>query len=241
MGIVMKRVLRWCGSLACIVLLSCGLHAQKSEAKKFKQKRQTLTGIWKADDQGTYQIRQEGPNVWWYGRGPAGGSDWQNVFCGALSGTQLEGEWADLPPGGAQSSGRIQLQVNFQQLVKQSETGGLGGSQWSFAPDATVGGGGTSVGDLGSELNSIDTRSRLPKSFKVGGPGGDDKADSVVQLPGNVVAWFEASANNLEGVMRRLAGDDAVNRYLEWEQNQHPSSALDKVDLRLKAISKIVR
>jgi hypothetical protein len=59
-----------------------------------------LTGVWHANDGGTYQIRRDGNRVWWYGRGPKNGLDWQNVFSGTISGNQVTGEWADLPPGG---------------------------------------------------------------------------------------------------------------------------------------------
>ena len=235
----MKQVLKpSCLVLTFVMLASSAADAQKSEVikRKFPTKMR-LTGIWQANDGGTYQIRQEGAKVWWYGRGPNNGRDWQNVFYGMLTNNQLTGEWADLPAGGAQSSGTLQLQIQPGHLTKILDTGGFGGSEWS--PGAATTGGGASIGNLGAALSTINTSSSLPEHFRVGQSG---KADGAVEfpVPGDVVAWFDQSAPMLENLLRRLAGDEAVRQYLAWEDQRHPTN-LQRVDLRLKAINKLVQ
>lgn len=238
----MKRVLRpSCAVLACMVVLVSAMRAQKTAVQKLKSPLAavpSLTGIWQANDQGTYQIRQEGTKVWWYGRSPNNGRDWQNVFCGVITNDQLVGDWVDLPPGGAQSGGSLQIQIQAMHLTKLAGTGGFGGSEWVPA-SGIPSSGGASLGNLGAELANIDPRSRLPGGYRITQGGGSGKADSVIEIPQDVAIWFDDSASVLEGVMRRLAGDEAVNRYLDWEQRQHPST-LQRVDLRLKAINKVV-
>jgi hypothetical protein len=227
-----------CVLLAGVVITVSATKAQTRTRTVPRAAFQQLTGVWKANDGGTYQIRQEGTKVWWYGRSPNNGRDWQNVFYGTVTNNQLAGEWADLPPGGAQSGGSLQLQIDGGRLTKVLETGGFGGSEWTLAGEATIGGG-ASIGDLGAELGNIHNDSALPNNFKVV-PGGG-KSDSVVEIPisGDVVAWFNQSAPVLEDLLRRLAGDEAVRQYLNWEQSQHPNN-LQRVDLRLKAINKVI-
>ena len=44
----------------------------------------TMTGTWKANDGGTYYVREAGTTVWWLGEGKNGG--FTNVFRGTRSG-----------------------------------------------------------------------------------------------------------------------------------------------------------
>lgn len=90
-----------------------------------------LTGTWKGDDGGTYYVRQTGNELWWYGKDANGGQSWSNVFHGSISGSRISGTWADVPPGAANSSGIlvIDIQGNSRMTATQ-KTGGFGGSNW---------------------------------------------------------------------------------------------------------------
>jgi hypothetical protein len=90
-----------------------------------------LTGYWKSDVGGCYQIRQNGNEVFWSG-GPIGASA-HNVFHGAVAGNTLTGLWYDLPANtyqafGASLSARIE---NNNKIVKVSESGPYRASTWT--------------------------------------------------------------------------------------------------------------
>lgn len=90
-----------------------------------------LTGYWKSDVGGCYQIRQKGNEVFWSG-GPVGASA-HNVFHGALAGNTLTGLWYDLPANtnqafGASLSARIE---NNNKIVKVSESAPYRATTWT--------------------------------------------------------------------------------------------------------------
>jgi len=90
-----------------------------------------ITGKWQADDGGTYYIRQIGNQVWWYGEYSPTNPAFSNVFLGTINNNQINGSWADVPKGSAQSSGSIQLRiVSYNRIEAVSKTGGFGGSVW---------------------------------------------------------------------------------------------------------------
>jgi hypothetical protein len=96
-----------------------------------------LTGKWKADDRGTYYIRQIGNEVWWEGRSEERGKEWSNVFHGEIKGKHIIGKWADVPRGEARGSGTLHLEMHFRdgnvvELRKAKEVGdGFGGGTWT--------------------------------------------------------------------------------------------------------------
>lgn len=233
--------MRSIAKLLCVILtliISVSTAESQKEAAKTRKSpplaSQSLSGIWHANDGGTYQVRQEGTKVWWFGQSPNNGRDWQNVFYGTITNDQLVGEWADLPGGTAQSSGMLQLQIQPGRITKLSETGGFGGSEWSGPNES---GTRTRINDVGAVTKNIETSSKLPQEYH-----GDSKADGAISVPisSNVIEWFNSSAAPmLQGILQRLAGDEALRQYLNWESQQHPSD-LQRVDLRLKAINEII-
>jgi hypothetical protein len=96
-----------------------------------------LTGKWKADDRGTYYIRQIGNEVWWEGRSEERGKEWSNVFHGEIKGKHIIGKWADVPRGEARGSGTLHLELHFRdgkvvEIRKTKEDGdGFGGGTWT--------------------------------------------------------------------------------------------------------------
>jgi len=235
----MKSVIRTsCVIVACVAIVISVTQAQKKKPKATKSPISSLTGVWRGNDGGTYQIRQQGTKVWWYGQSPNNGRDWQNVFSGVITNGQLDGEWADLPPGGMQKAGSLQIRIGAGRLTRIDGTGGFGGSTWVPASGMPVGG--CSVGNLGDELTKI-VPSQLPTRFGTVTEGKAESTTGLPQIPETVVSWFNDSEPVMEEILRRLAGDAGVSEYLDWERRQPEPSALKRVDLRLKAIHRIVR
>ena len=95
----------------------------------------SLTGIWQANDGGTYYLRQIGNVLWW--NGMSGGTDgrtFNNVFRGTITPTTntIAGEWADVPRGTVMGSGTLGLKIiNPTTLQKVTQTGsGFGATTW---------------------------------------------------------------------------------------------------------------
>ena len=94
-----------------------------------------LTGVWQANDGGTYYLRQIGNILWW--NGMSGGNDgrtFDNVFRGTITSTTntIAGEWADVPRGTVMGSGTLGLKIiNPTTLQKVTQTGsGFGATTW---------------------------------------------------------------------------------------------------------------
>jgi hypothetical protein len=105
-----------------------------------------LTGVWHANDGGTYYLRQLGSEIWWLGLSRDQGRTFANIFHGTIvpepNNPSINGEWVDIPAGvgGARSNGRLtlfvlavvgegagQLSTAFNAV---GSTGGFGGSHW---------------------------------------------------------------------------------------------------------------
>ncbi len=92
-----------------------------------------LTGVWRADDGGTYYVRQTGHNVHWYGERSKTNPAWSNIFVGQKNGTRIKGRWVDVPKGNVMGRGILRLDVRHggNVLVARNKTGGFGGSRWT--------------------------------------------------------------------------------------------------------------
>lgn len=97
-----------------------------------------LTGVWKANDGGTYYVRENGNEIWWIGRSRDGGRSWSNVYSGVRNGSSITGKWADVPMGRARGGGIMNLQINGTELSRIEVTGGFGGSRWSRHCEDTI-------------------------------------------------------------------------------------------------------
>lgn len=87
-----------------------------------------LTGTWKDDNGGVYQIRQVGDQVFWH-------MDMRpealNAFKGTIHDKTIYGEWADLPGGKLQNSGALDVRIESDsKLVKLWSSANYGGSVW---------------------------------------------------------------------------------------------------------------
>ncbi len=87
------------------------------------------TGVWKANDQGTYYVRRDGNKLWWFGEN--GG--FSNVFQGTINGDNISGEWVDVPKNRIQNKGVLVLRkINSNSFEKIFQTGGFFASTWTL-------------------------------------------------------------------------------------------------------------
>ena len=97
--------------LAVAAILAGPLEAQRID----------LTGYWKDDAGGSYQIRQVGNNVFWINDGRP---NFLNALFGNVEGNLLRGSWSDLPESRWQGSGSLLLRIESNdRLVKISSSG----------------------------------------------------------------------------------------------------------------------
>ena len=94
-----------------------------------------LTGVWSADDAGTYYVRQIDNTVWWLGLSVDEGRTFANVFRGTLQNGQISGQWSDIPLGQTSNSGALALNSGSGALAtswqRASESGGFSGANWN--------------------------------------------------------------------------------------------------------------
>lgn len=111
--------------------------------------RHGVTGTWRADDGGTYYIRQlhhdvfQNDTVVWFGE-EAG--TFTNVFWGTRNGDRkISGMWADVPKEGARNAGTLELEFQNDGTLRKTDQSGaiFGGQRWQrvsptceYDPDA---------------------------------------------------------------------------------------------------------
>ena len=87
-----------------------------------------LAGTWKANDGGTYTIKQAGNRITWTGRG----GNFINKFSGTISGRTICGKWRDTAQSQTQNKGTLKLRINNSgKLTRIRRTGPFTGSQWT--------------------------------------------------------------------------------------------------------------
>ena len=91
-----------------------------------------LTGRWSCDDGGTYYLRQDGRQIYWYAAPQGTEPAWATVFSGRIYGKRIKGRWADVPNGRATGSGDLELTVENDGTVLRSAKNNsrYRGSQW---------------------------------------------------------------------------------------------------------------
>jgi hypothetical protein len=105
-----------------------------------------LTGVWRGDDQGRYDILQRESCLYWLGMSPDVGSGagdvWTNVFTATIQpDLTITGDWGDVPfnptlPSDVMGNGSLVLRIDFDEsdeverpvLRTVAASGGFGGS-----------------------------------------------------------------------------------------------------------------
>ena len=96
-----------------IALTKCAIRAVPWDGKSALD----LTGVWSVDGHGMYYITQIGNAVWWIGLSGLGepatdaGKDWANAFEGTAKGITVSGTYVDVPMGGADLNGPVELEI----------------------------------------------------------------------------------------------------------------------------------
>jgi len=112
-----------------------------------------LTGYWRDDAGGNYQIRQVGNNIYWINDGRP---NYINVLFGTMEGSTVRGSWSDLPDSRSQGNGTLVLRVESRdRIVRISSSGSnySGSVLTRIAGTGTTGGiapGGAGAGPGGS-------------------------------------------------------------------------------------------
>lgn len=179
---------------------------------------QDLTGIWRSDSGGTYQITHRGYEVWWYGRSPDGGRTWQNVFRGErISPEIVKGVWSDLPPGATRNGGTLSLRLDGgnRSFAAVESTGGFKDTGWVRTNEISP-----AVPNRPRELQGTPNlgnalRAVAPPRPDQQGYYPQSNAASLPEYP-FLYGWSLA----LERVIRRIAGDDGWNQYRQVEVYQ---------------------
>jgi hypothetical protein len=94
------------------------------------QSSYAFSGVYTCNDGGTYYLRQEGNQLWWYGES-GDGVGWANVFKGTIRGDEIRGSWVDVPKANSKGGGIMILRASGGKLISTHRTGGFSGSEWT--------------------------------------------------------------------------------------------------------------
>ncbi len=103
-----------------------------SPAHALCESPRSVSGLWTANDGGSYHVRKIGNTLWWLGMSADNGRTWTNVFRGTISGDVIDGEWTDIR-GRNSGNGALKLQISGTTSMRTigSSGSGFGGSRWS--------------------------------------------------------------------------------------------------------------
>ncbi len=146
-----------------------------------------LNGYYKCNDGGHYYVRTVGNKVYWFGEHPNG--TFANVFLGTLSGSQVTGNFYDVPKGANTGSGALTIEIreNGNSFVKTTGPS-FGGSSWTKATLPSSGLPGSGPGRYGATTIS-DVSGRWTCN---------DGGIYYLRQIGNIIVWF-GEANNTNG------------------------------------------
>lgn len=102
-----------------VIVLTFNSYTQNGSAQSNTQNL-NLTGTWKADDGGTYYIRNVGNDVWWLGiSGNDDGRTFSNVLKGYINQNNktITAAWADIPRGTNGYYGTLTLSIDSDTML----------------------------------------------------------------------------------------------------------------------------
>lgn len=90
-----------------------------------------VSGLWKANDGGSYHLHVVGDTVWWVGMSGDEGRTWTHVFRGTRNGNVIDGEWADVR-GKSWGHGTLKLRISGTTFMERLDGSGspFGGKRW---------------------------------------------------------------------------------------------------------------
>jgi len=124
----MTKTILAAGTFAALLAVSTS--AQAICLTKFNDQ---LYGVYKANDGGTYHVRQIGNDVWWSGDSPD--LRVKNVFHGQIKGNILTGGWLDVPLTDHEfptNAGQVTLQISpdHESFTKLNSPTGPHAASW---------------------------------------------------------------------------------------------------------------
>jgi hypothetical protein len=121
--------------------LTINIYTQNSSAQVTQNIN--LTGIWKANDEGTYYIRNIGNDVWWLGiSSNDDGKTFSNILKGQIhtNNKTITADWSDIPRGTNGYYGKLALSIDSNTMLHKvnernyNKSGGpsccFGASKW---------------------------------------------------------------------------------------------------------------
>ena len=100
------------------LILTFNIYIQNSSAQITQNIN--LTGIWKANDGGTYYIRNIGNDVWWLGiSSNDDGKTFSNVLKGQIhtNNKTITADWSDIPRGTNGYYGNLTLSIDSNTML----------------------------------------------------------------------------------------------------------------------------
>ena len=166
-----------------------------------------LTGTWRADNGGTYVIRQTGNNVSWTGRG----GNWNNTFNGRIVGDRITGYWQDTASSQTQNSGQLVLRIhNNNKITLVSRTGAGSSHVWTR-----------------SSLGSLPLPLPLPGVQQTNLTGtwrADNGGTYVIRQTGNNVSWTGSGSNWNNTFNGSIVGDRITGYWQDTASSQTQNS-----------------
>jgi hypothetical protein len=127
---IIRCAARKCPGIAAYVRDSSG-------AAPDKKPEPDHSGIWLADDDGWYFIRQFDAVLWGVGVSCGElcpGRRFCNVYHASVTGPAITGDWSDVPRGATSGRGSLTLRFAEGAPQKVSDTGGFSASTWRRQP-----------------------------------------------------------------------------------------------------------
>ena len=180
-----------------------------------------ISGVWLADDGGTYAIKQSGNEITWEGYSRDGGRRWTHTFNGVLQGDTIVGKFSDRPPGASRGSGPLSVKiVNDTRLEKVAGTGGnFGGSLWTLGA-STRGSAGAAAPDISGVWRA------------------DDGGTYTIKQSGNTVSWEGVSGDGGRRWTHTFNGELQGNVVIGQFFDHEPGASRGVGNLSVKIISK---
>jgi len=99
----------------------------------------SLDGRWVANDNGIYNVRVVGNDIFWLGESRDGGASFTQVFHGTRQGNMITGKWADVR-GASHNHGEMTLSVT--RTVAMDFVSGVRGAAFKWGRPCNDTGGG---------------------------------------------------------------------------------------------------
>jgi len=184
-----------------------------------------LSGTWRANDGGTYIIRQSGNSISWRGRG----GNFRNSFNGQISGNTIMGYWQDTAGSQTQNSGQLNLRIeNGNRIVRISHTGAFAGSTWE-------------KGNAWSNSNDqTSTTTNQPSAVNLSGTWrANDGGTYIIRQSGNSISWRGRGGNFRNSFNGQIRGRTITGYWQDTAGSQTQNSG--QLILRIENGNRIVR